>query len=53
MLLDEGTSLRLRDPLPFREIRYLVGFAATLARSAAPRFVLSSGIVVSPRIARR
>src|SRR6516225_6811664 len=29
MLLDEGTSLRLRDHLPFREIRYLVGFASS------------------------
>jgi hypothetical protein len=50
MLLDEGTSLRLRDPVLFREIRELVGLACsypTTIRRSAFRFVVRH--VASPK----
>jgi len=43
MLLDEGTSLRLRDPVLFREICDLVGLAcsySTTIRRSAFRFIV-------------
>jgi len=50
MLLDQGTSLRLRDPVLFRKIRDLVGLACsypTTIRRSAFRFVVRH--VASPK----